>query len=62
MTLNSKVSDEGVGNKSSDYMAFSGEGLLLQSTDIPSQLIVVMSAFITVIPKLTEGRMGRGVS
>ena len=56
------MSDEKVGKTSSYCMIFSGAGLLLSLTAIPSRCIVEMSASITVIPQLPEGRMGSGVS
>ena len=56
------MSDEGLGNTSSDCMTFLGAGPLSSLTDTPSQRSVAMSASVTVIPPLPEGRMGKGVS
>ena len=60
MSWNTKVSDEGVGKTSSECMKLSESGLLPLSTTTPSQRSVEMSAFVTVIPRLPEERMGRG--
>ena len=56
------MSDEGVGKTSSYCIIFSGSSYLSFSTDIPSPKSVAMSASVTVIPQLTEGRMHTGVS
>ena len=62
MPWNTKVSDEGVGKTSSDCITLSGAGSLLSLTYIPSRRSVAMSYSVTVIPRLTGGSMGRGVS
>ena len=56
------MSYEGVGKTSSDCMTFSGSGLLLSSTDIPSCWSTEMSSCVTVIPRLPEMGVVRGVS
>ena len=56
------MSDEGVEKISSDCMKLSERGPLLSLTAIPSQRSLEISASVTVIPQLPEGRMGRGVS
>ena len=55
------MSDDGGGKTSPDRMKFSGAGSFFSSTDISSLRSVEMLASVTVIPQLTEGKMGRGV-
>ena len=62
MPQNPMVIGEGGGKTLLDYITFSGACPFSSLDDIPSQRSLSISASITVIPQLPEGRIGRVVS